>query len=456
MTSATDQSNSRAGTLRELLVVALPMIASSSSQTVAVVINRRFLTDYSEEALAAVLPAGMLSWTLISIVFGTCQYANTFVAQFEGAKQPDRVSASVWQAAYLAIVFGAILMLAGFFAEPIFQFIGHDPTVIPHEVEFFRVLAFGSIPQILAVSLSCFFSGRGQTAVLMLVNLAAALTNIVFDYYLIFGNGPFPEMGIRGAGIATVLGSTVSVLLYACLMFRPAMQRQYGTWQNRRFDEELCGRFIKFGLPAGLHLFADVASFAVFMLLVGRLGKAELAATNLTFNLNAMAFIPMLGLGIAVSTLVGNRIGEQRPELAVKTTWKAFALGGSYMLVFAAAYLLMPDLFLGMYSEDRITLMRDQVTTLLRFVAIYSFFDAMGIVFGSAVRGAGDTRFALFWSLGSSWTLMVIPTALMLYFQRGSLLGSWSACTVYAVVLGLGFMARFMAGHWKSMSVIGK
>jgi MATE family multidrug resistance protein len=438
------------------LVIALPMIASSSSQTVAVVINRQFLTKYSEEALAAVLPAGMLAWTLVSIVYGTCQYANTFVAQFDGAKEPDRVAASVWQAAYLSVIGGAVLMLAGFLAEPIFRLVGHDPSVIPHEVEFFRVLAFGSIPPILAVSLSCFFSGRGRTAVLMWVNLAAALTNIVFDYFLIFGNGPFPELGIRGAAIATVLGSVVAVLLYAMLFFRRSMREQYGTWRNRGLDLELCRRFVKFGLPAGLHLFADVASFAAFMLLVGRLGKSELAATNLTFNLNAMAFIPMLGLGIAVSTLVGNRIGERRPELAVRTTWTAFALGGCYMLAFASAYLLMPDLILGLYDGGRIAEMRGQVIVLLRFVAIYSFFDAMGIVFGSAVRGAGDTRFALFWSLGSSWTLMVIPTAAMLYFDGGGLIGSWSACTVYAVVLGLGFMARFVAGHWKSMSVIGK
>lgn len=454
---ANESARAPAGSVRELLLVALPLIASSGSQCVMNVTNRIFLTWYSPESLAAVLPSGMLHWALISFAFGTCQYANTFVAQYEGAKQAHRVAASVWQAIYLAIAAGSLMMLAAPWATPIFDWIGHEPAVASEEAAYFGVLAWGSIAPILAVALSCFFSGRGQTAVVMWVNLMAALVNIALDYLLIFGNGPFPELGIRGAGISTVIGSLSAVVAYVVLWFRPAVREQYGTWRNRGFDAALCRRFVTYGFPAGLHMFVDVASFAAFMLLIGRLRKVELAATNLAFNLNSLAFIPMLGLGVAISTLVGHRVGEGRPELAVRTTWSAFVLSAGYMLVFAAIYVLLPELIVRpylAYAKEEIPGLREQITVLLRFVAIYSFFDAMAIVFGAAVRGAGDTRFALWFSMLGSWLLMVLPTYILWRNYGGSLMGSWWACSVFVIVQGLGFMWRFHAGHWKTMSVI--
>jgi MATE family, multidrug efflux pump len=448
----------RAGTMRELLQVALPLIVSSGSVSLMYIANRVFLTWDSKESLAAVLPSGILHWTIISLLFGTGQYVNTFVAQYEGAGQRDRVAAAVWQGIYLAVVGGMLVTSLRFWAKPIFDAVGHEPAVAAREVEYFQMLSWSSLPMLLTAVLTCFFSGRGQTLAVMTVNIIGVLVNIVGDYFLIFGAGPIPRLGIRGAAIATVLAQTVECLLLGGLFFRQSNRERYGTWKNRRFDRELFARFLKFGMPQGLHFFLDVSSFAVFMLLIGRLGRDELAATNLAFNLNTLAFVPMLGLGTAVSTLVGQRIGEGRPEIAVRTTWKAFGLSAAYMLLFAAIYVLLPDVILQPYfafseAED-FSKLRGEVIVLLRFVAVYCFFDATGIVFGFAIRGAGDSRFALVFSCIAAWSLMVLPTVISVTWYGGGLLASWCACTVYIIVLGLGFMARFQAGHWKSMRVI--
>ena len=265
-------------------------------------------------------------------------------------------------------------------------------------------------------------------------------------------------MGIRGAGISTVLAQTVECLLLAWLFFQPAQRAKHGTWRNRAFDRDLFKRFLKFGFPQGVHFFLDVASFSVFMLLLGRLGKVELAATNLTFRLNTLAFIPMLGLGTAVSTLVGRRIGEGRPELAVRSTWTAFKVSAVYMLFFAAIFVVLPDLILMPFKAfsdpDDFAALRDPVVELLRFVAVYCFFDARVIVFSFAIRGAGDTRFALLFSCVVAWTVMVLPTWVSIRWFGGGLHACWWFCTIYIIVLGCGFFARFLAGHWKSMKVI--
>ncbi len=447
-----------AGSLRELLRIAVPLMISSGSVSVMHLANRMFLTWYSLDSVAAVLPAGILHWTIISLIFGMVQYANTFVAQYEGAGRRDRVAAAVWQGIYLAAGGGVLVNLIALFAGPLFATIGHEPAIAQLEAEYFGTLCFSSLPMLLTAAMTCFFSGRGKTRVVMAVNVVGVAVNVLSDYLLIFGNGPFPRMGIRGAGISTVLAQTVECLMLVWLLFAARPRAEYGTLRNRAFDRELFKRFVKFGFPQGLHFFLDVASFAVFMQLIGKLGKTELAATNLAFNLNTLAFIPMLGLGTAVSTLVGNRIGEGRPEIAVRTTWTAFKLSAAYMLTFAAIYVLLPELILRPYfadaSEADSAPVRIQVIELLKFVSVYCFFDAMGIVFGFAIRGAGDTRFALWFSCVCAWMLMVLPTVVALTWFRGGLNACWWFCTIYIIVLGCGFFARFLAGHWKSMKVI--
>ena len=447
-----------AGSLSELLRIAVPLIISSGSVSIMHLANAVFLTWDSSTSLAAVVPAGVLQWTLISAVFGTVQYANTFVAQYEGAGRMDRAASAVWQAIYLALFGGVLLNLLALFAGPLFDAIGHDKEVAVLEADYFGMLCFSSVPMLLTAAMTCFFSGQGKTRVVMVVNVIGVSVNILSDYLLIFGNGPFPRMGIRGAGISTVLAQTVECLLLAWLIFQPEQRAKHGTWRNRAFDRELFKRFLKFGVPQGVHFFLDVASFSVFMLLLGRLGKVELAATNLTFRLNTLAFIPMLGLGTAVSTIVGRRIGEGRPELAVRSTWTAFKVSAAYMLFFAAIFVILPDLILMPFKAfsdpDDFAALRDPVVELLRFVAVYCFFDAMVIVFSFAIRGAGDTRFALLFSCVIAWTVMVLPTWISIKWFGGGLHACWWFCTIYIIVLGIGFFARFQAGHWKSMRVI--
>ena len=211
---------------------------------------------------------------------------------------------------------------------------------------------------------------------------------------------------------------------------------------------------VRFGFPSGLHQFIDVVCYTFFVQFVGTLGKDELAATGLAFNLNTLVFIPLIGIGTAVMTLTGQRIGEGRPGIAVATTWKAFLLSTGYVTAFACFYLGLPDLILWPYwsadNQEEFTRLASQVVLLLRFVALYSLFDAMAIIFGFAIRGAGDTRFAMLFSLFTGVFFLLIPTRLSLHYGYG-LHGAWGAVTLFIAVVGIGFLLRFQLGPWKTM-----
>lgn len=452
------RNGATAGSLRELLQVAVPLILSSGSVSLMYVVDRMLLTWYSEDALAASLPAGMAHWTLISLMFGTAQYATAFVAQYEGAGRPDRVAAVLWQTVYFSLAMSLPLLVFVPLAGTFFAWMGHEPVIQQLETEYFQILCAGGSVFVLQTGLSCFYSGRGKTLVILWANLTSTIANGVLDYLLIFGVGGLPALGIRGAAIANVIVGVYQVAFYAVCMLLEPSNRRYRLLEQWRFDRELFQRLLRYGLPNGLHVFLDVICLSLFVMLVGSLGKEELAATNLAFNLNSLAFLPMLGLGTAVMTLVGRRIGEGRPELAVRTTWIAFLLSVAYILGFAVIYVGFPEVILRPFAwnsdPEEFSRLRRVVVLLLRFVALYSLFDVMNVIFSSAVRGAGDTRFPMLFNVTAGMLLAVLPTWVMQQYFGGGLVAAWSAITLYLVVLGLGLGWRFVDGKWKTMRVI--
>lgn len=452
------RAGSRAGSLRELLTLALPLVASSGSLSLMHVVDRVFLTWDSTESLAASLPAGLLHWTLLSIPLGCAQFVNAFVAQYEGAHRPQRVSKVVWQGAYFSLLVGLLLLLAIPLGDVVFRLLGHDDSIRQKENAYYSVLMIGSAPALLACVLSCFYSGRGQAMAVLWVNVVGSLVDGILDYALIFGAWGFPRWGIYGAAATNVIGSVVMCLMYIGLLVSQKDLDRYKFWHRREIDWALLKRLMIYGLPNGAHMFVDIIGFTLFVLLVGGVGRTELAATSLVFNLNALAFVPMLGFGTAIVTIVGQRIGEGRPALAKRTVWIAFALSTAYMSAFGGLFAFAPGVALFPFERlgdaELTGNVRDLAIVLLKFVAVFSLFDTMNIVFSSAIRGAGDTRFAMILTAVAGFGVMVAPTAVWIQWHGGGVVGAWTFVTLFVIVLGFSFLARFLGERWMTMRVI--
>jgi MATE family multidrug resistance protein len=444
----------------DVLRIAIPLIFSTGSWALQQFIDRMFLNWYSTNAVAASMPSGILNFTLTSLFIGTAGYVSAFVAQYYGSGRNDMVGPSVWQGIYISLISGVFIMLLAPFSDGIFALVGHPPQVRGYESAYFRILCLGAVPLIASSALSGFFSGLGRTWIVMIANFAATFENIVVDYLLIFGNFGFPEMGIRGAAVATVLSSCVTMIIYVVFMVLPAYNIRYNIMGGRRFDTQLFRRLLRFGFPSGMQFFLDVAGFTMFVLFVGRLGTISLAATNIAFNINTVAFMPMIGLGIAVSVLVGQYLGKNSPELAERSTYSGLHMTILYMGGIASLYAFFPDIFIAPYAAyanvgDFAAVAR-LTRILLRFVALYCVFDALGIIFSSAVKGAGDTRFVMIVTSILSVMVMVVPCYLALFVFDLGLFAAWSAAAAYVIVLGIIFMIRFWGGKWKRMRVIAE
>src|SRR5207248_6705602 len=263
------------------------------------------------------------------------------------------IGPAVWQGIHFAVIAGLLFLLIVPFASLLIAIGGHSSALQVLEADYLRCLSFAALPMLVMAAVNGFFSGRGQTWTVLAIEAFGTAVNVALALVLIFGRLGFPELGIEGAGWATVAGSWASALLALTLMLRKKYRAQFNTAAGWRPERELFGRLMKYGGPAGMQVFLDVLVFNAFTQLVGRLGDAALGATTLTVRLNMIAFLPMMGLGQAICILVGQRLGANRPDLAEKSAYTGLKWVFGYMCTVAAVYLTLPGVLVSMFEGGR-------------------------------------------------------------------------------------------------------
>src|SRR5262245_4838220 len=386
-----------AGGSSELLALAAPLVVSQSFMTVQVFVDTVLLSWYDPRAMAASFPAVMWYWLFFGFLQITAGYTSTFVAQYTGAGRPHRVGPAVWQGIHFAFLSGIFFLLMIPAAPFLIGLAGHTEELQKLETIYLQCLACAALPMLVMGAINGFFSGRGQTWTVLGIEAFGTAVNVGLALVLIFGRAGFPEMGIEGAGWATVAGSSASALLALGLLLRKCYREEFATATGWRFEGELFGRLMRFGGPAGTQVFLDVLVFHVFTQLVGRLGEAALGATTLTVRLNMIAFLPMMGMGQAICILVDQRLGGNRPDIAERTAYTGLKWVFGYMCAVAAVYLTLPHLLVSVFESERdpekFAAVAAVVPGLLVCVAAFSLADSFTMSFAFALRGAGDTRF---------------------------------------------------------------
>jgi len=441
----------------ELLKVAYPLILSTASNTIMQFINRVFLARYTPDALAACVPAGILSFTFLCFFMGTATYTNAFVSQYHGRGKTASVSVAVWQGVWLSLLSGGVLLLLLPLGNYIIDHSGHAASVIALEKPYFTILtAFAGFP-VLNTALAAFFIGRGKTKVSMAVNVAGNALCVLLSWLLVFGHGPFPELGIRGAAYAAGAGQVLMTALYLKLIFSPYNRRRYRTARLIGLHRGLFLRLVKYGMPNGVGFFLDVASFGVFIFVIGGMDKVSLAASNIIASINMIAFMPVIGLGIAALTLVGKYIGMKKPDVSMRVAYNAAKLAGLYALGLGALFVAVPGLFVNIFGSGHSAEYAEILAKsrpLMNVLAVFIFFDAIGIIFSDALRGAGDTRFQMLGASVAAWGLFVPGTWYIVHRAGGDLIHAWAWGGFYVFLLSVFFTLRFRSGLWRRIDIL--
>jgi MATE family multidrug resistance protein len=454
-------SNTRrpSGSYRDVLRVSMPLVISMTTIVVMTFTDQMFLANYSIDAIAAALPAGITVFVFITFFADTAGYSNVIIAQYTGADTLPRVGSTLWQGIYFALTAWLIMVGLSFTAGPLFRIVAHAPEVQQFEVIYFRVLCLGSGIYIISVSLASFFTGRGVTRPVMIVYIIGMFLNVPLDYALINGAWGFPELGILGAGIATVIAWTAIACLLAFILFTSENDRVFNVLKNHAFEWDLFRRLLRFGVPSALQFSLDVFAFVFFVFMVGRIGKTELAVTNIAFALDSISFRPLMGFALGTSTLVGQALGRNRPDEAIAAAKATMGIVVSYISVLILLFVFLPQPLLDLFRPRDISpagfaAIKGMGVVVLRFVAAYLLLDGVYMISTAVLRGAGDTHFIM-WSVGLlSIFGMIVPVYIGIEVFGCGLYYAWACSVLFLCQLAVLTLWRFHQGKWKNMGVI--
>ncbi|MFH1143870.1 MAG: MATE family efflux transporter, partial [Candidatus Eisenbacteria bacterium] len=320
-----------------------------------------------------------------------------------------------------------------------------------------NILVYGAPLLLLRTSLSGFFSGLGRTRVVMVSTGLAMAVGVVANYVLIFGHLGLPALGIRGAAFATLIGSSTGLAALLVAYFRPANQREFGVREGLRLDLPLLRRLLRFGAPTGAELFLNIMAFNVLVQTFHSYGASEAAAMTIAFSWDMVSFIPLLGVNVGVISLVGRYMGARDPDTAHRATLSGLRMALTYTTVTFAVFGLFPHALVEIFRTRQDAVAFTQVQPLavymVRLVALYVMADGVGIVFGAALRGAGDTFRTMILSVSGHWVLALAGLLLVRVFHAPPRV-TWVVVVVLVMSLGVVLYLRYRTGHWRRIRVL--
>jgi MATE family multidrug resistance protein len=460
--------------VREVWSIAWPTVVTMLSYTLMQFVDAVMVAQVGPVEVAAQGNGGVWTWALVVMLIGVLSLVNTYVSQAVGAGRPHEVARYAWAGVWLAAIAWVAVLLPASFAMPVvFRLMGHGERLTALETSYAQVLLWGGIAVTLGKAMSNVFFGIQRPRVITAAAIAGNAVNLVLNYVLIFGRDGLPSlglpgipgldpMGVTGAAIATVAGTAVETAIPLAVFLGRRMDAEFGIRRAWRFDRDAVRDLVRLGTPAALQSGSELVTWAIFMtVLVGQFGEVALAAGWATLRYMHISFMPAYGFGIAVTSLVGKHIGAGRPDLAVDRARIGLFLAVGYMALCGGAILAFREPMLAVFARGQNTPpeVADAVVSigmsLMVAAALFQVFDAVGIVFASALRGAGDTFWpgvltvALSWGLivGGGWALVRLAPGL-------GALGPWIAASAYITVLGVVLALRWQRGAWRAIRVL--
>lgn len=435
--------------VRNIWHLALPLMIGNVLQNAFSIVDMKFVGKLGKSAIAAVSISGIAMGILFVVIIGIYMGTIALVARFIGAKKPEEAEKVAMQSLILGGFCYAIIALGGYpLATSILRLFGAGDDVLAQGVGYIRVTFLGSFAMILSVVLGSVLRAAGDAITPLKILVASTIVNVILDPLLIFGIWKFPEYGVVGSALATVIARGVGaiILLWIFLSKRSIVRLKIG---DPVIDFAMMWRIIRLGIFASIQAIMRSVSGAVLMPIVAAYGTSAIAAFGISMRLQMVIMMPAFGLASAVSTLVGQNLGAEKPERAERTAWITVGVGAGIMTLMGIACIVFSNFVIGFFSDDISVI---EVGSQYMQIAAGTFgFIGISIIVGRALNGAGDTISPMV-TTAIGFIGLRISLAILLSKTIG-LNGVWFGLAISTVIQGSMISLWFRTGRWKSKQV---
>lgn len=441
----------------ELMTIALPMIVSTSCDGIMTFTDRLFLSRLGPEQMNAAMGGGVAMQMMMFFFIGLTGYTTALVAQYLGSGQKKMTTVAAFQAILVALIAYPFILLCRPLGLYYFDFMNIPEGQLGYQITYFNIVMYGVIIGILRNVISCYFSGLGRTKIVMFATITSMIVNVFLDYVLISGNLGFPPLGIKGAAYATLSGGFLGLLVLLVVYFGKRNIREFSLLRSFHFNASAMKKLLRFGYPAGLELFLNFLAFTTMIYIFHSHGTVAATASTIMFNWDLISFIPLLGIEIAVTSLVGRYMGAGKPDIAHRSAMSGIKSGIFYSFIILILFILIPETLVRIFHPAESSEVFEQVVplakTMIRIASLYVLSEAVMVAIVGALRGAGDTFFTMIISVSGHWTFVPVLYIILNVFELSIVTGWLALILVFLVFCGV-LVLRYRSGKWQKIRVV--
>ena len=436
---------------RSIIMLAIPMVLEMLMESVFAVVDIFWVAHLGADAVATVgLTESMLT-LLYALAIGLGLGATAMVARRIGERNPEGAARAAVQAIALGVIISVLVSIIGvLFADKLLALMGGSPWVLEHGAGFTKIMFAGNATILLLFLINAIFRGAGDAAIAMRVLWLANSINIVLGPCFIFGIGPFPELGVAGAAVATTIGRGTGVLYAFSKLIRTGGRFDIRK-HHLKLEPSIMARLIRLSATATFQVFIGMASWIGLIRTISSFGSDALAGYTIGIRVIIFALLPSWGVANAAATMVGQSLGAGKPDRAERAVWRAGFYNMIVLGTVGLGFVLFARQIIGLFTTDPNIV--PYGVDCLRIVAYGFLFYAWGMVITQSFNGAGDTWTPTIINLFVFW-LWELPLAYVLAISfglgpRGVFLSIMISFSTLAIVSAL----MFRRGKWKTRKV---
>lgn len=436
---------------RALFLLAIPMVLEMGMESVFVLVDIFFVSRLGSDAVAAVGLTEAALTLLYAVAIGLSMGATALVARRIGEGDHDAARTTAGQVIWVGLAVSVVVGIVGIvFAADLLRLMGAESAVVLLGPGYTATMLGGSLTILMLFLLNAVFRGAGNAVIAMRALWIANGINVVLDPCLIFGIGPFPELGVTGAAVATNIGRGIGVLyLVRCLSSDHAGFRLH--LEDLKLRAGLLYRLLRVSIPGAIQFAIAMSSYVFLVRIVATYGSDAVAGLTIGIRIFAFTFLPAWGLGNAAATLVGQNLGAGQPDRAERSVWMAARWNAAFLVSVAILFVLVPGWLAAPFTQDAAVIA--YVTDCLRIVSLGYGFYAVGMIVTQAFNGAGDTDTPTLINLICLW-IVQLPLAWWLSQIVGwGPQGTFAAIAISDSLLAVVAVVVFRRGRWKTRRV---
>jgi len=422
----------------QLLKLTTPIMFGMLMFTLYLMTDLWFVGRLGPDAITALSISSNVFFVHLGLSFIIGTGAMSLIAQGIGAKNISLASMVFKQSLLLCLIIGTIVAVIGcLLAHPYIQFFGGSGMALKWGVEYFKIYSFSLLFLLLLHVFSACYRGMGDTKTSMYILLQSLILNIVLDPILIFGLAGFPELGVKGAALASLISQIYGVLIYVYLVFIRKQHIHLKRPWSLNFD--IIKKSLKIGLPSGLAYFLLTVNLLITYRIIGPYGIPAIASFGIGFRIIQAIYLPTVAISEAIAAMVGQNYGANNPDRVIKTFWIGWRISSVIMLVGTLICWISPEFLIHIFTKD------PEVT---RFGVIYLKISSLAnivvgtiLIVSAVFQGIGKTYPSLVGALLDNILFISIIFTLPVYFE-------WGIASLWWIKLGTAVMEMSLCLIW--------